>query len=116
MDTLLLDRTTWDVLTDAAGNIAKASEPYAIAQDVASAIRLFKTELWYNRKKGIPYFQKILGKQPPLPFFKAQVVKAALSVPEVASARCIIASFSNRQLTGQVQVIDKTGQSHNVQF
>ena len=36
-NTLLLDRTVWDLLLDGSGNIAIATEPYATAQDVASA-------------------------------------------------------------------------------
>lgn len=116
MDTLLLDTVRWDIVTDARGNIARATNPYAIAQDVASAIKLFSRELWYDKAKGIPYFERILGHRPPLVFLKTQVVKAAMTVPEVISARCIIATFANRQLTGQVQVIDKDGQTHNVKF
>lgn len=38
MKTLLLDQKSWDLTLDAAGNIAVAAEPYAIAQDVASVI------------------------------------------------------------------------------
>ena len=39
--TLLLDQTEWDLVLDASGNIALASPPYALAQDVASAVRTF---------------------------------------------------------------------------
>ena len=65
MKTLLLDRTQWDLVQDANGNIALATEPYARAQDVASACRLFRGELWYDTAAGIPYFEDILGKSPP---------------------------------------------------
>ena len=41
MNTLLLDLTNWDLLVDASGNIAVASDPYSVAQDVASAVRVF---------------------------------------------------------------------------
>jgi hypothetical protein len=116
MDTLLLDRTVWDLVTDASGNIACATEPYSIAQDVASAVKLFKAELWYDTSKGIPYFEQVLGQRPPLQFIKAQIEAAALTVPDVVQARCMIAAFSGRQLTGQIQVVDQTGKTHNVQF
>ena len=66
MKTLLLDVESWDVILDAASNIAIASEPYAVAQDVASAIKLFAGELWYDTTKGVPYFASILGKSPPV--------------------------------------------------
>ena len=66
MNTLLLDRVAWDLVLDAAGNIAMASNPYATAQDVASAIKLFRGELFYDTAKGIPYWTEVLGQLPPL--------------------------------------------------
>lgn len=108
MKTLLLDRTAWDLVLDAAGNIALASEPYAIAQDVASAVRLFKGEAYYDTSQGVPYWEQFLGQRPPLSLVKAEVVKAALTVPGVLDARCFLASFTNRTLTGQVQVKTST--------
>ena len=118
MDTLLLDQTDWDLLTDSNNNIALASNPYAIAQDVASALRLFLGELWYDTTKGVPYFTEILGHAPPITVLKQYLVVAALTVPEVVQARCIIQSFSmeDRTVTGQVQVIDVNGVEHNVTF
>jgi hypothetical protein len=93
-----------------------ADEPYAIAQDVASAVKLFLGELWYQTNKGIPYFQQILGHWPPLAVVRAHIVRAALTVPEVVSSRCLIVTFVDRHITGQVQVIDTTGASQNVSF
>ena len=116
MKSLLLDRRNWDLVLDAQGNIAVAQEPYAIAQDVANAVRLFVGELWYDKNKGVPYWGAILGKRPPLAFVKAQIVKAALTVPRVEQARCIIAAFAGRTVRGQIQVIDTAGQIHNVRF
>jgi len=66
LNTLLLDQTAWDLVIDSNGNIAMASPPYSLAQDVASAIKLFQGELWYDTSKGIPYFNEILGHMPPL--------------------------------------------------
>lgn len=102
--TLLLDRTAWDVVLDSSGNIALAAEPYAQVQDVASAVRVFLGDLWYDRSQGLPYFQLILGKRPPLSLVKAAVVNAAFTVPGVIAARCLIATFKSRTITGQVQV------------
>ena len=116
MKSILLDRTIWDLVLDANGNIALADEPYRIAQDVACAIRLFSSELWYDTSKGIPYKTSILGQWPPISLVKAQIVKAALTVPGVVSARCIVLSLDKRTFTGQCQVIDTTGASQNVSF
>jgi len=109
MDTLLLDRTIWDLCLDAKGNIAVASSPYAIAQDVASAIRLFSTECYYDTTRGVPHFQSILGHQPPLSVMKATLVKAAKTVPEVTNAAVFISGVADRTVTGQVQVITSAG-------
>ena len=116
MNTLLLDRARWDLVCDANGNIAMATNPYSVAQDVASAVKLFAGELYYDTTQGVPYWEQILGQRPPMALVKQAIVRAALTVPEVVQARCLIASFAGRVLTGQVQVIDTTGASHNVTF
>jgi len=116
MKSLLLDRTAWDLVLDASGNIACATEPYAIAQDVACACKLFAGELWYATNKGIPYFSEILGHWPPLAVVRAELVKAAMTVPGVVSAQVVISSLKDRTLTGQVQFIDTTGEPNNVSF
>lgn len=104
MKTALLDQVYWDLVLDSNGNIAIASDPYSVAQDVASAIRLFLGELWYNTSKGVPYFQQILGRKPAVQAIQAQFVKAALTVPGVTSATCTLASVKNRELSGQIIV------------
>lgn len=107
--TLLLDQTLWDLVLDIDGNIAVASPPYALAQDAASAIKLFQGELWYDTTRGVPYFTDILGKLPPLQLVKERFTAAALSVPGVTAAKVFITGLANRQLTGQVQITDATG-------
>lgn len=117
MDTLLLDLSTWDVLTDASGNWAVASPPYGLAQDVASACRTFLAECWYDDTLGVEYFQQILGKTPPVSYFQEQLANAALTaVPTtadvyVAKARCVISAFdfATRLVQGQVQFVDNNG-------
>lgn len=109
MNTLLLDTVEWDLVPDLAGNIAMASEPYALAQDAASAIRLFQGELWYDTAKGIPYWASVLGMAPPLAVLKTYFENAALTVPGVAQAVCYLTSFEDRRIAGQVQVTDVNG-------
>lgn len=108
--TLLLDLTTWDLVVDANGNIAVASDPYSVAQDVASAVRTFLGEVWYNTTDGIPYFQSILGKLPSLAYVKAQMVTAALTVPGCNNPVVFFSGLSGRTLTGQIQFTDDNGQ------
>ncbi len=115
-NTLLLDQEAWDLVIDSAGSIASASPPYALAQDVASAVRLFLGELWFDTSKGIPYFENVLGHLPPVSVLTGYIEKAALSVPGVVSARCIISAFEGREVSGQIQFIDETGAQNNVSF
>lgn len=113
---LLLDQSAWDLVLDINGNIALAGAPYSIAQDVASATRTFLGECWYDTSLGLPYWQDILGEMPPLSFIKQQVVEQAFTIPNVTSANATFQSFENRQLSGQIQVIDTDGAINNVAF
>ena len=106
---MLLDRSTNDLCLDANGNLAIASDPYSITQDVASACAVFKGECWYDTTLGITYKETILGYNPPLAYLKAQYVKAALSVPGVATAKVFISSTANREVAGQIQITDQAG-------
>ena len=116
MKTLLLDRTQWDLVLDANGNIALATEPYARAQDVASACRLFRGELWYDTAAGIPYFEDILGKSTPASLLKAKLEEAALTVPGVGNVQIVLQSLENRKLSGQILFTDAEGNSNQVAF
>ena len=113
-NTLLLDTGAWDLVLDAAGNIAMAEPPYARAQDVASAIRLFRGELWWDVRPGVPYFETILGHAPPVSYFEGEMVRAALTVPGVASAQCIIEGVDGRTISGQVTFTTADGQTQTV--
>lgn len=114
MKTLLLDNTYWDLCLDAGGNIAVATAPYQLAQDVASAIKLFFAELWYDTSQGVPYFQQILGKAPPIQLFKEYMVRAAKTVDGVVSATCIIEQFQDRAVKGSVTFTDTSGNTTTV--
>jgi hypothetical protein len=109
VNTLLLN-ANWDLETDSFNNIAVVEDPYSLAQDAASAIRTFQGEVYYDTALGIPFFQQILGFSPPVSLMKAYFIEAALTVPEVVSAVCFIASITDRQVLGQVQVRNAAGQ------
>lgn len=116
VDTLLLDRGSWDLAVDAAGNIAMASAPYSMAQDAASAIKTFTGEVYFNTSLGIPYFQQILGFSPPLSLMKTYFVNAALTVPNVVSAKCFITGWIDRVVSGQVQITASDGTTSAASF
>lgn len=114
--TLLLDLTTWDLLADAQRNIAVASDPYALAQDAASAIRLFQGTLYYDTSKGVPYWSTVLGKATPVSLLKVIFEDAAKTVVGVVKARCIITSVAERAASGFVEVTDSNGQTSTAAF
>lgn len=109
MDTILLDRTSWDLVLDANRDIALATNPYALAQDAASQCRLFKGELWYDAVPGIPYFDQILGQYPPIALVRSQLELAALRTPELVAAVATITGAEDRHLTGDLRVTDNAG-------
>ncbi len=109
MKTLLLDGSDWDFVLDASGNWALAAEPYALAQDAASEIKTFRGEVYYDTSKGVPYWQQILGHDPPPQLMQTLFTNAALLVPGVVSAVCYLRAMDNRQITGQVQITDASG-------
>jgi hypothetical protein len=109
MKTLLLDTVKWDLVLDVNGNIALAEEPYALAQDAASAIRTRFGEPWYNTTIGVNY-DALLGHAPNIPLMKSEFESEALTtVPGIKQAKCFITSFVERRIQGQVQTTDKNG-------
>jgi len=115
-NTLILDQTVWDLIIDSNGNIGMASPPYALSQDVASAIKLFIGELWYDTSKGIPYFDEVLGHMPPLSLLTGYIESAALTVPGVVTAKCIVTGLAGRSVTGEVRFIDESGNVNAINF
>ena len=114
MKTLLLDTQAWDMVLDSGGNWAIATEPYQVAQDVASAVRLFLGECWYDTSRGVPYFTDVLGHSPPPTYFQTLIENAALTVPTVVSAICTIAALEDRTVTGDVTFTTSNGQTQTV--
>lgn len=115
-NTLLLDQDAWDLVLDVNGNIALAGAPYSIAQDVASATRTFLGECWYDTDLGLPYWQQILGELPPLQYISQQLEAASYTIPNVVAAQATFTSFQDRNLAGQIQIIDTDGATNNVAF
>ena len=105
--TLLLDISFWDLVLDATGNIALAAAPYAVAQDVASQLKTFRGECWYDTTQGVPYWQEIMGQRPPAQLVVSDIEGEAEKVPDVETAVATIAGLdSTRRMIGQVGVTD----------
>jgi hypothetical protein len=130
MDTMLLDKTNWDLALTPAGDWALASSlyprdpvsavAYGQAQDAASQIRLFLGELLYDTTQGMPYWEQILGFLPSTQLIAAKSEQQALLVPGVIAAKCSIPSVSGRVVSAPapatVTITNDAGQVASVSF
>jgi hypothetical protein len=109
-NTLLLDQSQWDLVLDANYNIAMGAPPYALAQDVASAVRTFLGECWYNTSLGVAYFSDA-----PAALLTQQITAQALLVPGVVTAQTIITSYNSKGiLVGQILFTDENDQTTTI--
>lgn len=112
---LLLDTATWDLVVDAQGNIALATQPYAIVQNVACAVRVFLGECWYNTELGLPYLGHVLGRNQSVALFRSDVEQIARSVQGVAGAVCVLTAINaQRRLSGIIQLALEDGSKTSV--
>jgi hypothetical protein len=116
MNTLQLNLATWDLELDSNGNLAVATGPQAIAQDVASAISTFLGEVYYDVTQGLPWQSEVFGQQFSPSLVGALMEQAALTVPGVVSAKASGLTFSAGKVTGTINFIDTTGASLGVTF
>jgi len=117
MDSLNVDETNNDLFVDGQGNLALATGGAALALNAACAIRTFSGEVFYDSTQGLPYFQSILGKNPPLEYVRSQLAKAALNADsDIVASRVFFSSLTARNLSGQVQVTDSTGKIASSNF
>ena len=125
MNTLLLSNSPvanppssspWDLMVDGNNNIAVVSGPYALAQDVASAIQTFQGEVYYDTTQGLPYLSDVMG-QPYAPSILQPALNAAApSVPGVLAAKTNISTFVNRRASGVIDITDATGEALGIHF
>ena len=106
----------WDIGVDDSGDIATVTGPYAIAQNVANAVRLFTQDAYFNADKGIPHFEIELGHLPPMPVLRTRILGAALGVPGVADASANFDSYTDRILSGEILITTTDGERVNVEF
>ena len=105
--TVFLDPRTWDLTLDVNGNIAVATSTYQRAQDIASACRVFRGDIYFNQLDGIPYKESILGKNKyPLGLYHSELHRCAMSVDGVVSANIKLNQLQNRVLTGIIEFTD----------
>lgn len=101
--TLYLRPDSWDITLDSSGRIARSTQAYAIAQNVANAVRLFTGEAFFAMNEGIPHFDIELGKtRPALSVLRARMREAALNVDGVLDAQITLDDVQDRKLTGEI--------------
>ena len=101
--TLYLQPDTWDITLDSSGRIARSVQAYAIAQNVANAVRLFTGEAFFAMDEGIPHFDIELGKtRPALSVLRARMREAALNVAGVLDAQITLDDVQERKLRGEI--------------
>lgn len=101
--TLYLLPDSWDITLDSSGRIARSTQAYAIAQNVANAVRLFTGEAFFAMDEGIPHFDIELGKtRPALSVLRARMREAALNVEGVLDAQITLDDVQERTLTGEI--------------
>lgn len=115
MDLLLTE--DWDLQVDREGNIATCKEPYSIAQQVATEIKLEKGEGWYDVSQGTPYFANILGVNPNWGLIRNTLLNRANNVDDVERSDMDLYIDDQRTLHGSIYLISKgEGEQLNVVF
>lgn len=97
-----LNTSTWDIFLDAAGNLSLTDNDSSIAQDVASAVRTFKGECYFNNTLGMPYFESIFGKAPPNSFVTSNIKQQAFTISGVNSVNVVGIGLQGRTLKGVI--------------
>ncbi len=113
--TLLLN-DSWDINVDASGNIAKVTDDYAIAQNVANAFRLFTDDAWFFPERGIPHFLIELRKAPKVNILKVRLRKAALAIEGVADCEIDLLHVEDRDLSGMALLTLENGNQIKLNF
>ena len=116
MDTLYLNPESWDLELTMDGDIAVAKAPYATAQSVANAIRLFDGELYYDTQKGVPYFDEVLGKPHSYALYKHRMEEAARRVKGTKEIEVSVKNHNGRNLSSTVSFKDENNQIYTVEL
>jgi hypothetical protein len=103
--TFALDEN-WDMYVDTSGNLAVINGKKRVAQDVATACRLFKGEAIFHVDTGIPYFADILGQAPQRAIIREHLRRQALTVPDVADVSIRDYAYQGRTLSAEIVITD----------
>ncbi len=116
-DYTLLLNDNWDIQTDSIGNIATVTSAYAIAQNVANAVRLFTKDAYFNQAKGIPHFVVDIGQKylSSVALLRTRVIKSAMAINGVASCSPEFKfDKDGRLVSGDIQITLTSGETASV--
>lgn len=106
---LYLNPETWDIGLDALNNLAIVGNPYACAQDAATACSTFRGECIYQLDVGVPYNEQILGQNPGTGRIQTWLENEALSLPHIVNASATVVTGEARAATGVIVIVDQNG-------
>lgn len=122
-DTLALTVPAWDLQLDSRGNLrtfgdatpgTQTGPGMRLAQDVATRVRAWRGEVWFDVNQGIDY-PRYLGQAPALTQLRADYQSEAVLVPQCATA---LADFDlarpTRTVTGSLYLTDLNGYTAEV--
>ncbi|MXF49851.1 hypothetical protein GR294_25565 [Raoultella sp. Lac2] len=106
---LLLDVDTWDLTVDELGNIATVDNPYACAQDVATACLAIRGECIYEKDTGVNY-KELLNVKASTGAMAAALQTEALRMNYIAQAEAtLVNDRDTRRATGVITIVDTNG-------
>lgn len=111
---LKLDPETWDLVLDELGNIATVENPYACAQDVATACLAIRGECIYEKDTGVNY-KELLNVKASTGAMAAALQVEALRMSYIARAEpTLINNRDTRRTTGVIAIMDTNGLDSSV--
>ena len=104
MISLRLNEENWDLVTDRSANLAIVSDNERIAQDVATATRVWLGEAWNDVEIGVPYETVIFARNPPPSLVKEYIRKTALTVEGVERISVELGPTEDRKQSGRIRI------------
>ena len=99
----------WDLTVDENGNIAMIDDGLQIAQDVATACRVWRGESLFDTTRGIPYKEEIMGNLPNMTVLQAYCSQEGTRINGAEIITIKDVSFENRVLKPDIQITTNTG-------
>lgn len=112
---LFLNQVSWDLELDDFRNIKTINLSDAIAQNVATRVRVFKGGEYFDADIGIPYFN-VIEKNLPINFLSALIEQESLKVDHVVSSRAELSLDNSRLVTGSLLFTDDLGGENAINF